>query len=243
MKYRVKFQKYGVMKFVGHLDIMRYFQKAMRRADLPIKYSEGFNPHQIMSFAAPLGVGITSDGEYMDVEMRENVVSQNAKQALDAVMVPGMSVTEFHALPDGAEKAMAAVKAASYYIYYKEPVEGLDEVTFLTYKTSFYDAADSITIVKKTKKSERELDLKPLIYEFQVVTLPESLRAESSYSFGLKLMVSTGSTDNIKPELVMEHFHSFCNIEQASMGIHRIDLYTKLDQQFLSLGDVGYDFQ
>ena len=60
MKIRIKFSKQGAMKFIGHLDTMRYFQKAMRRADVDIRYSEGFSPHQIMSFAAPLGVGLES---------------------------------------------------------------------------------------------------------------------------------------------------------------------------------------
>ena len=69
MKIRIKFRKYGVMKFIGHLDIMRYFQKAIRRANIDICYSSGFSPHMIMSFAAPLGVGITSDGEYFDIEV------------------------------------------------------------------------------------------------------------------------------------------------------------------------------
>lgn len=62
LKVRIKFRKQGNMKFIGHLDIMRYFQKVMRRADVDIRYSEGFSPHQIMSFAAPLGVGLTSNG-------------------------------------------------------------------------------------------------------------------------------------------------------------------------------------
>ena len=62
MKVRIKFSKHGPMKFIGHLDIMRYFQKAMRRADVAICYSGGFSPHQIMSFAAPLGGGITTNG-------------------------------------------------------------------------------------------------------------------------------------------------------------------------------------
>ncbi len=53
MKIRIKFEKQGVMKFIGHLDIMRYFQKVMRRAQVDIRYSEGFSPHQLMSFAAP----------------------------------------------------------------------------------------------------------------------------------------------------------------------------------------------
>ena len=56
MKVRIKFRKQGVMKFIGHLDVMRYFQKAIRRADIDIAYTEGFSPHMILSFAAPLGV-------------------------------------------------------------------------------------------------------------------------------------------------------------------------------------------
>ena len=60
MKIRIKFAKEGTMKFIGHLDVMRYFQKVMRRADVDIRYSEGFSPHQIMSFASPLGVGMES---------------------------------------------------------------------------------------------------------------------------------------------------------------------------------------
>lgn len=68
MTFRVRFAKYGVVRFIGHLDVMRYFQKVIRRSELPVKYSQGFNPHQLLSFAQPLGVGITSDGEYMEIE-------------------------------------------------------------------------------------------------------------------------------------------------------------------------------
>ena len=66
MKVRIKFTKEGPMKFVGHLDTMRYFQKAIRRAELPIAFSGGYSPHMIMSFAAPLAVGVTSTGEYLE---------------------------------------------------------------------------------------------------------------------------------------------------------------------------------
>ena len=95
MKARIKFAKTGSMKYVGHLDIMRYFQKAIRRSGLPIKYSEGFNPHQIMSFAAPLGVGITSEGEYMDIELREEVKSREALERLQNTMVEEMDILQF----------------------------------------------------------------------------------------------------------------------------------------------------
>ena len=61
------------MKFVGHLDTMRYFQKAIRRAELPVAFSGGYSPHMIMSFAVPLGVGMESLGDYFDLEMAEDM--------------------------------------------------------------------------------------------------------------------------------------------------------------------------
>ena len=86
MKIRIKFRKQGIMKFIGHLDIMRYFQKAMRRAEIDICYSEGFSPHMIMSFAAPLGVGITSEGEYFDIEVLSTQDSKTALKKLNDAM-------------------------------------------------------------------------------------------------------------------------------------------------------------
>ena len=62
MKARIKFKKYGALRFIGHLDVMRFFQKAIRRAHIPIAYTGGYSPHMIMSFANPLGIGITSEG-------------------------------------------------------------------------------------------------------------------------------------------------------------------------------------
>ena len=80
---RIKFQKSGAMKFIGHLDMMRYFQKAIRRAGIDIAYTGGYSPHQVMSFAAPLGVGITSDGEYFDIEVISTKSSQESLEALN----------------------------------------------------------------------------------------------------------------------------------------------------------------
>lgn len=105
MRIRIKFRKYGVMRFIGHLDIMRYFQKAMRRANIDIAYSEGFSPHQIMSFAAPLGVGITSDGEYLDIEAKSTKSTQESIAALNAVMVDGIEITQYVALRQDEKKS------------------------------------------------------------------------------------------------------------------------------------------
>ncbi|MBQ2454076.1 MAG: DUF2344 domain-containing protein, partial [Lachnospiraceae bacterium] len=71
MKLRIRFTKHGTARFIGHLDIQRYFQKLNRRAGINVVYSEGFSPHQKMCFAMPLSVGYESDGEYFDMEVKD----------------------------------------------------------------------------------------------------------------------------------------------------------------------------
>ena len=117
MKIRIKFAKTGVMKFVGHLDVMRYFQKAIRRAELPIAYSEGFSPHMLLSFASPLGVGISSTGEYFDMVLAEDMKTDEIVKRLNATMVEGMEVISARHVPDGkASKAMSLVAGADYLV-------------------------------------------------------------------------------------------------------------------------------
>ena len=108
------------MKFVGHLDIMRFFQKAVKRAGIDVAYSEGFSPHMIMSFAAPLGVGVTSTAEYFDMEIKSPMPSKEAVKRLNQTMVEGMEVLSFRKIPDGkANAAMALVAAADYQVRFQ----------------------------------------------------------------------------------------------------------------------------
>ena len=235
MKIRIKFRKYGALKFVGHLDMMRYFQKALKRAGIDMKYSEGFNPHMIMSFAAPLGVGITSDGEYFDIEVLSTKSTEESLRALNEAMVEGVEVTSYVALPDSAKKSMSLVAAADYEIFFKEGYDSPKTAEeFGTIFHDFYLKQDAIQIIKKTKKSEREIDIKPLIYEFAVQ------KKEEKPSFYLK--VSTGSVDNLKPELVLEEMFAFAGLEYqpAAMQIHKLETYTKNEQdEFVPLDALG----
>lgn len=235
MKIRIKFAKSGNMKFIGHLDTMRYFQKAMRRADIDIAYSTGFSPHQIMSFAAPLGVGITSDGEYLDIEVHSTGSTADAVAALNAAMVEGFQVLDYRELPDNAKTAMSIVSCADYTLTYREgyetelTVEQLQEGVH-----AFYEVPEKIEVVKQTKKSEKIIDLKQLVYDFKVVEV------EGKPAFYLK--VSTGSTDNTKPELVMEHFYKYLGLELADFTFqtHRHDVYTGTKETgFVALNDMG----
>ena len=214
MNIRMKFKKHGCMKFIGHLDIMRYFQKAIRRADIDIAYSEGFSPHMIMSFAAPLGVGLTSDGEYVDLQVHSCESSKKAVEALNRVMVEGMEVVSFLRLPDNVKNAMASVAAADYFVKFREGYapENWKE------KFRAFLQKDEIPIVKKTKKSEAEVDLKPMIYE---------CRLENG---GIFMKVACGSVNNLKPELVMEAFAKEFGIALASFALEvtRMEVYADL---------------
>ena len=193
IKVRIKFSKHGALKFIGHLDIMRYFQKVFRRSGIDIAYTGGFSPHQVMSFAAPLGVGLESDGEYMDVELNSLDSTEDVKARLNEQMAEGMEVLSVTVLPEKSGSAMAAVAAAGYYIAFKNefvPHQGWRSAI------EAFLSEEQILVEKKKKKSILEIDLKPAIYDFRV----------SSYQGKdcLYLMVNASSSGNIKPAMVIE---------------------------------------
>lgn len=233
MKIRIKFRKWGVMKFVGHLDVMRYFQKAMRRANIDICYSEGFSPHQIMSFAAPLGVGLTSDGEYLDIEVNSTMPSAQAVEALNAVMVEGVEILSYVKLPEHAKSAMSIVAAADYRLSYREGCESLHsaEEWREIIRRQFWDKPEFV-LLKKTKKGERELDLKPFVYRFEV---------EDCGSPVFVLSVSTGSVDNVKPELVLSSVCEKSGVlhREEAIQIHRTEIYAREDGRLIALSELG----
>ncbi|NBJ91468.1 TIGR03936 family radical SAM-associated protein [Parablautia muri] len=214
MKVRVKFSKYGPVKFVGHLDIMHYFQKAVRRAGIDIAYSEGFSPHQIMSFASPLSVGHTSEGEYFDMEVRSFTDEEDMLKKLGQVMVEGIDVLQVRILDKGEGNAMASVAAAAYLVAFSDklslPANWDKELI------SFYQQTH-IEVVKKTKKGQKEIDLKESIYQLEV-------RGDTVY-----MLVDAGSGSNIKPEFVMETFFGQLGVmlPEYPFRIHRIETYKR----------------
>lgn len=225
MKIRIKFSKTGSMKFIGHLDMMRYFQKAIRRAEIDIAYSSGFSPHQIMSFAAPLSVGHTSSGEYFDIEVNSYKGAEDIRQRLNRVMVDGIEILDAALLEESEKNAMASVAAAEYLITFREGV--LLPKDWSIKLIDFY-SQEKIPVIKKTKKGEREVDLKEGIYEL-------SVREDNA----VYLLVHAGSGENIKPDFVLETF--FLSIGESpesqegtapggglppyAMQVHRIETY------------------
>lgn len=214
MKVRIKFSKEGPVKFIGHLDIMRYFQKAIRRADIDIAYSMGFNPHQIMSFASPLSVGHESSGEYFDIELNSMTDTEDIKNRLNEVMTDGIKIIKVATLDDGEGNAMASVAAADYLVRISDKLTLPDD--FKEKLTDYYEQ-EHIYVTKKTKKSEKEIDLKEGIYKLQV-------RED-----GVFMQLDAGSGSNLKPGFVLEHFFETIGVElpEFPFRIRRLETYRR----------------
>lgn len=223
MKVRIKFAKEGIMRFIGHLDMMRYFQKAFRRSGIDIQYSQGFSPHQLISFAAPLGVGLTSTGEYMDIVMGNCPSSEELVRLINEQMVEGVRILSAVALPDNSKNAMSIVTTADYKIRFRENMEPDFDL-----KSSIeqFMSQDTIMVTKKTKKSEKTMDIKSMIHQFY---------ADESGCF---MNVATGSTQNLKPEQVMATLYQYMDrtFDPFTIYIHRCETY---GENFKTLEDYG----
>ena len=203
MKVRVKWTKTGVLKFIGHLDVQRYFQKALMRAELPVSFSKGMSPHQIMSFAAPLGLGMTSEGEYADISFDWTYSSEEMLSRINAVMNEGISVLEFKEIDEKEKNCMAVTAAADYLVTFREGYYYKD--AFLK-RTQPFSMQEKIPIVKKTKRSEKEVDIAPMILDIREYESEPLLPGLPLKQEGIFMKLVTGSAENLKPQLVMEAF-------------------------------------
>ena len=221
MKVRVQFSKHGVVIYIGHLDIMRYFQKALRRADIPVKYTGGFSPHQVISFAQPLGVGVESESEYFDMELEREDDLEAMKERLNAVMTEGIVVKSIVELPDNAKNAMASIAAASYEVRFRK---GMEPSFDLSAGIEDMMKQSAIPYVKQTKKNEIEVDLKQGIYQLS------AQKGEENY-WVVFMTVDASSGGNIKPSTILEVLYKKAEKELPPFGlaITRMEIFSKDD--------------
>lgn len=250
-KTRMRFTKTGSVRFLGHLDLMRFFQKAVRRANLRVSYSKGFSPHQLMSFASPLSVGATTDGDYIDIEFEPDEAEPDVlMERLNSCLTDEIFITAAERMPDGFKNSMSELKYAAYMITDKfdsgsqtsytdisDPLTGGKKGFPDDHRTVFdsFAARESIPFIKKTKKSEREIDLKPAIitYAYELSDfekklgekLPELHPVYTGESIFLKLPASSDNT--VKPEQIMDAFFAYASFDPAPYGyqIHRLQMW------------------
>lgn len=245
MKVRIKFRKYGALRFIGHLDVMRFFQKVMRRAEIPIAFTGGYSPHMIMSFASPLGIGLSSDGEYFDIELIEPVESEDAVRRMNEACVEGIEVVSIRQIAEEKKMTgMTILAGADYLVSIKE--EALPDGWQDQFR--IFMEQSEIRIVKQTKRSEKEVDIRPMIWKWEI-------RGDKIY-----LQVASGSAQNLKPDLVMEAFVRFLEergdyrgnggtspLETGAFGYHRLEMYADMgengERKLLTLESLGKDMK
>ena len=262
MKARIGFAKFGNMRFLGHLDVMRYFQHAIARANLPIAFSAGFHPHMILSFAQPLALSVTSDGEYFDLELTEDMTVPELRDRLDAAMCDGFAITDAHILPPQEpntkkQTGMSQIAGAMYLCEETERCFGK-----LTAAVEAFAASKNATVTKPTKNGEREVDVRAGVHAIAIVNEDGTLRiladdgvfampASLTEGFGSErskhaihredaarfvFAVSAGSENNISVELIGEALCNAAGIENGrSLAAHRMELYGCKDGAMVSL--------
>lgn len=261
-KVRIKYAKMGVLKYIGHLDLMRFFQKAVKRADLDIAYSQGFSPHQLMSFAAPLALGVTSEGEYFDAQFNSLIPSDEFVRRFNEQMVDGIFVKDVILLPEGAKKAMSIVAASDYIISVKD--DDFDKDNDLD-----NDNAEEDIQSNNSEKDNNCLNAdseKKILMSALFAQVPHLLEKETIEVFrktkksekvedikkgiyklsvmddNIYMFLATGSEYNLKPESVLEALCNEANVpyNKFDYQIHRLETYTKNEQgKLVSLLETG----
>lgn len=232
-KLRIKFQKTGAIQYIGHLDVMRFFQKCLRRAQIDVCYTTGFSPHQILTFAAPLSVGLESFGEYMDVEVGSITSSDDVMNRLNAASVPEIRIVSAKLLPEGAGNAMASVAAAKYLVEFYEgriPAIFQQDPNCIYASLNAFLAKETIPYVKEGKKGTREVDLRKGIFDLTWVDDGKSLT----------MTLDASSGENVKPSQVLDAFLREHNevLSENALKITRLDVYTRINASEDTPGDL-----
>ena len=154
---RFTFARGDELKYVSHLDLARLWERALRRAGLPLAYSAGFTPHARISFALPLAVGVTGGAELVEVYFVEAVAPAEAQRRLAAQLPRGLSVLAVAEEDAAAPSLQARVRAADYVVGFPEGAPGLVEAVGALL------ARDSVLYERQRGGAAKKLDLRPYV--------------------------------------------------------------------------------
>ncbi|MDO4619583.1 MAG: TIGR03936 family radical SAM-associated protein [Lachnospiraceae bacterium] len=262
MRVRIRFSKTGPIRYVGHLDFMRTFQKAVKKSGLAAVYSAGFNPHMLISFAAPLGVGEETTGDYADVdfayrdpaELTEHEAYRLTHMELDQDTLPNPPYSEemtailSAAMPPGVtvndtvrvgltkdSKAMALVRNASWELILSDEAAAQLPAEELQNGLEAFMARESIIVRKKTKKSEKDVDIRPLIGKLALKEAEE----DGSRKLVVCITCATGSMENLKPVVILQAVSEQLELAHSlaeGVLIRRTEIY---DEEMRPLSALG----
>ncbi|AQS08553.1 hypothetical protein CLOBY_06630 [Clostridium saccharobutylicum] len=219
MRYLTKFTKEENIKFISHLDVLKTIQKNIRRAGLPVEFSQGFNPHMNTSIAQPLSVGVYSSGEYMDMVLTTEVDEQEIVDKLNATAPSGIKYISALAIPytPGEKKvpqAMALIDAARYTIKIK-----YSDASKLEEEMNNLLEVNEWNTVKKSKKGEKEVNIRAFVKEFSFWIKDGVLV--------LNVVISTGSREHLSADLLVKYIQEKTSnaLKDSFVSVKREEMY------------------
>ena len=210
---RVTFEKTGRARYISHLDLNRTMTRAVRRAGLPIWYTEGFNRHPYLTFASPLSLGYEGERETMDIRLEQPMDFAELAARLDAVMPAGLHVT-------GAAPAVKKAGEVDRAIYRLQLGCTPETVVDLL-------SADTVPVQKRTKKKEwKTVDLRPALATSEPVVTPTEDGCE------LQLTLPCSSADTVNPSLLVAALETLSGVTPLSYRVRRLVVLDKEGNPF-----------
>ena len=202
-RYVIVFSKTGLVRYISHLDMLRLFKRAFRRAGIDLAYSQGFNPHPKMSFAQPLSLGYDAEVEYLEFETGEPVSKTRLLERLPEHLPEGICITACGTIPKGQKSLAAKVYAAEYEVVYPASWHAWD----FPAATDAFMTQEEILAEKRQKKSKKlkTVNIRPGIRSM------EAIRTERN-RLCLRMCLDCGNESNVSPELVIPAYASFADI-------------------------------
>lgn len=209
---RVFYEKTGMAKYISHLDTVHLFTRAIKRAKIPIWFTEGYNPRAFLTFAMPLSLGTESYCETVDIRLMQEEDLEELTARLDSALPPDIHVTKI-AVPKLTPQEIA-------WADYKIIFDGVDEKFPERAEKILSD--DKITVIKKVKKGrekvEREVDIKDKILKY-------SIDGENGFAV-LNITLSSGIQNNINPSLVIGKLTENSSTDPDCASIIKLKSYT-----------------
>lgn len=209
---RLFYTKTKSAKYISHLDVMRAFQRALKRSKIDFWYTEGFHPHLYLTFALPLSLGYESVAESVDFRLISPMPYEEIVHRINAVLPVG-----FKAIAAGKPKMDAKqIRFADYEISFSADEKDTESVLADWYRC--FDRED-VPVVKKTKSGEKEINIKPHI------KLSKLEFKDGKYF--LRARLAAGVELNINPDLVFSAFQSFAGYRPDDINVRRTAVYNE----------------
>ena len=205
MRALIRFGKQPRLRFISHLDLQRFFQRAVNRTGLPIAWSQGFNPHPVMSFGSALALGWTSEYEVIDIKLSAPMGRKRTEDAIRAALPEDLPVLEVRMVDDRHAAPMSLVRMSDYVVR----LEGENTSAVIGQIPAFLER-EVVDAVKKTKSGEKTINARPLVL---------SLEALDADRIRTRLMLT--ESQSIKPELLVALLSDMAGVEAPMARVHR----------------------